>query len=146
MKVVIQRSKESSVKVEDKIVGKIAYGMVLLICFEKGDNETAVTKAIHKITNVRMFEDPQTKKMSLNLQQVNGEILCISQFTLSWEGEKGHRPSFDNSLPPDDARSLYNKFCEGLISAGFVVASGVFGAYMEVNITNDGPVTFILKF
>ncbi|MBF0312207.1 MAG: D-tyrosyl-tRNA(Tyr) deacylase [Oligoflexia bacterium] len=146
MKIVIQRSKESSVVVNSEIVGKISHGMVVLLCFEKGDSELLLEKAIHRTINIRMFEDPQTGKMSQNISQVSGQILCISQFTLSWEGEKGHRPSFDNALEPAEAKRLYEIFCAKIRAQGIPVECGVFGAYMSVNIANDGPVTFYFKF
>lgn len=146
MRVVIQRSKQSSVTVDNQIVGQIEKGMVLLVCFEKGDTENNMEKAIQKIWNIRMFEDPVNGKMSLNLNQTGGEILCISQFTLSWDGEKGNRPSFDNSMDPHTAKEFYHLFCQKLEKLGMRVAKGIFGAYMDVHIKNDGPVTFFLKF
>ncbi|MBF0360790.1 MAG: D-tyrosyl-tRNA(Tyr) deacylase [Oligoflexia bacterium] len=146
MRVVIQRSIYSSVTVNNKIVGEINSGMVVLACFEKLDTEENLKRAIHKLVNMRMFECPQTNKMNLNIKQTNGEILLISQFTLSWDGGKGHRPGFENSLDPTNAKILYQKFCEGIEQEGIKVAKGIFGAYMYVNITNDGPVTFYLTF
>ena len=145
MRLVIQRSAYSSVTVEGKIVGEINSGMVVLACFEKGDDEDTLKKAIYKLVNVRMFECPDTKKMNLNIKQINGEILVISQFTLSWDGEKGHRPGFEKSLDPINAKNLYEKLCTELAQEGIKVAQGIFAAYMNVNITNDGPVTFFLK-
>jgi len=144
MKVVIQRSKHSSVKVEDKIVGEITHGLVVFVCFENGDNEEILDQAIHKIINLRIFEDDQ-EKMMFNVSQTQGQILSISQFTLSWDGSRGHRPSFDKSMNPTEAKLLYAIFNKKLKE--FVpVAQGIFGASMLVSIENDGPVTFSLAF
>jgi D-tyrosyl-tRNA(Tyr) deacylase len=144
MKVVIQRSKHSSVKVEDKIVGEITHGLVVFVCFENGDNEEILDQAIHKIINLRIFEDNQ-EKMMFNVSQIQGQILSISQFTLSWDGSRGHRPSFDKSMNPTEAKLLYAIFNKKLKE--FVpVAQGIFGASMLVSIENDGPVTFSLAF
>jgi D-tyrosyl-tRNA(Tyr) deacylase len=144
MKVVIQRSKHSSVKVEDKIVGEISHGLVLFVCFETGDNEEIIDQAIYKITNLRIFEDDK-EKMMYNVSQVNGQILSISQFTLSWDGSRGHRPSFDKSMNPTEAKLLYAIFNKKLKEI-VPVAQGIFGASMLVSIENDGPVTFSLAF
>jgi D-tyrosyl-tRNA(Tyr) deacylase len=144
MKVVIQRSKHSSVKVEDKIVGEISHGLVLFVCFETGDNEEIIDQAIYKITNLRIFEDDK-EKMMYNVSQVKGQILSISQFTLSWDGSRGHRPSFDKSMNPTEAKLLYAIFNKKLKEV-VPVAQGIFGASMLVSIENDGPVTFSLAF
>ena len=145
MKVVIQRSKKSNVIVEEKIVGEIDKGMVLLVCMEKGDGQSNIEKAAKKILGLRIFSDDQGK-MNLSLKQMEGKILAISQFTLSWDGVKGNRPSFDNSMPPNEANELFESFCDLLSKEDVVVEKGVFGASMEVNIQNDGPVTFSLDF
>lgn len=144
MKIVIQRVKESRVKVEKKIVGQIQHGLVLLICFESGDSKEVLNKATEKILNLRCFEDDQGK-MGKNLIEVAGEVLAISQFTLSWDGSKGNRPSFDKSLNPNEAKILFKLFCERLRQK-IKVETGVFGAYMDVEIVGDGPVTFSLNF
>lgn len=145
MKVVIQRSKKSNVIVEEKIVGEIDKGMVLLVCMEKGDGQSNIEKAAKKILGLRIFSDDQGK-MNLSLKQMEGKILAISQFTLSWDGVKGNRPSFDKSMPPNEANELFESFCDLLSKEDVVVEKGVFGASMEVNIQNDGPVTFSLDF
>lgn len=145
MKVVIQRSKKSNVIVEEKIVGEIDKGMVLLVCMEKGDGQSNIEKAAKKILGLRIFSDEQGK-MNLSLKQMEGKILAISQFTLSWDGVKGNRPSFDKSMPPNEANELFESFCDLLSKEDVVVEKGVFGASMEVNIQNDGPVTFSLDF
>ena len=145
MRIVVQRSKQASVKVDSQIVGEISHGLVLLVCLEKGDDENTVQKAAEKIKNLRCFTCPDTGKMNLSLEQVHGEILAISQFTLSWKGQKGNRPSFDSSMPPEQANEYFEKFVS-LLRDSFNVQTGVFGASMEVSLINDGPVTFSLDF
>jgi D-tyrosyl-tRNA(Tyr) deacylase len=98
-----------------------------------------------KILNLRIFEDDKGK-MNLNISQVNGAILSISQFTLSWDGKKGHRPSFDKSMPPEKAKVYYAIFNKKLADAGIKVERGVFGEQMDVSLINDGPVTFHLEY
>ncbi|MFZ8933126.1 MAG: D-aminoacyl-tRNA deacylase [Bacteriovoracaceae bacterium] len=145
MKVVIQRSLKSEVIVKDEVVGKIDKGLVLLVCLEKEDDQKNIHKAKEKILNLRCFEDPISNKMNVNIKDDGGSILAISQFTLSWNGQKGNRPGFDNSMPPDKAQALFEKFCD-LLSEEVEVQTGKFGANMKVCITNDGPVTFHLEF
>ena len=144
MKVVLQRVKESKVIVEGSIVGEIGQGVNLLVCIEKTDDESIVKKAANKILAFRIFND-ENNKMNLNLNQVNADVLAISQFTLSWDGAKGNRPSFDLSMPPERAQTLFNSFCK-LLEEQVKVEKGVFGASMEVSLINDGPVTFSLSF
>jgi D-aminoacyl-tRNA deacylase len=145
MRVVIQRSLDSYVEVDNKSVGKIQHGMVLLVCFEKNDSEEVIKKAGDKILALRIFKDPSSGKMSHSLFQSKGQILCISQFTLSWDGSRGNRPGFDNSMEPEKAQQYFSLFCQYLAQS-IPVESGVFGADMAVHIKNDGPVTFFLEF
>ena len=144
MRIVIQRTKNATVTVHGKSVGSSEYGATILVCIEKNDNNKTVIKAASKILNTRMFED-ENKKMNLNIQQVAGSILAISQFTLSWRGDKGNRPSFDLSMPPTQAEILFNELCREL-SKEVSVETGRFGESMEVNLTNIGPVTFVFDF
>ncbi|OUR99828.1 D-tyrosyl-tRNA(Tyr) deacylase [Halobacteriovorax marinus] len=144
MKIVVQRSLKSSVSVNEEIVSSIEKGLVLLVCMEKGDLDSVLTKACEKILNLRIFPD-ESDRMNLNILQYAGEILCISQFTLSWSGKKGNRPSFDNSMEPERANQLFEKFCD-LLALKVGVQKGVFGQKMSVSIINDGPVTFHLEF
>lgn len=144
MRIVVQRSKQSRVLIEKEIVGQIEKGMVIFVCFETGDTEETIDQAIYKITNLRIFEDEQ-EKMTYNLDQIKGEVLSISQFTLSWDGTRGHRPSFDRSMAPREAQLMYAIFNKKL-KEHVPVSQGQFGANMEVQITNDGPVTFYLSF
>lgn len=144
MKIVIQRVKESYVKVENRIVGKIGKGLLLLVGIEKGDSENMLEFMADKIVNLRIFPD-ENKKMNLSLLDVKGEILAVSQFTLAGSLEKGRRPSFDNAEEPQRAEALFNKFVDVLKNKGVKVETGEFGAMMEVFLINDGPVTFVLE-
>lgn len=145
MKVVVQRVQEASVSVDNEIIGAIQNGLLLLVCFEQGDNEDSLHKAVEKISKIRIFDD-KDGKMNLDLASVGGEILSVSQFTLSWDGTGGHRPSFEKSMIPQEARLKYALFNRELRNKGFVVKEGKFGAFMKVSLVNDGPVTFILNF
>lgn len=145
MRVVVQRVTEAQVSVENEIVGRIGAGMLLLICFEQGDDDTKIAKAIDKVTKLRIFDDEQGK-MNLDIAAVNGEVLSVSQFTLSWDGSGGHRPSFERSMNPQEARLKYALFNRDLRSKGISVKEGKFGAFMKVSLVNDGPVTFSLEF
>ena len=144
MKVVVQRVKQGSVKVDNKIEGKIGKGFVCFVGFKKGNDEKIIKKMAKKIVNLRIFEDQQGK-MNHSLLTVKGELLVVSQFTLYADTEKGNRPSFFYSELPERAFSLYNKFIEELKKYPVKVKTGIFGAKMEVKIINDGPVTIILE-
>lgn len=145
MKIVVQRVQEASVTVDQEIVGEIKNGLLLLVCFEQGDDESAINRSIDKISKLRIFDDADGK-MNLDIQQVKGEILSVSQFTLSWDGTGGHRPSFEKSMSPQEARLKYALFNRELRNRGMTVKEGMFGAFMKVALVNDGPVTFILNF
>jgi len=144
MRVVIQRTKNSSVSVNNMITGESSFGLTLLVCLEKGDTEDEIKKASQKILAARIFQDGEGK-MNQNIQQVEGTILAISQFTLSWRGDKGNRPSFDRSMPPKEAQSLFDQFCQELAHS-VPVEKGEFRAEMEVSLINQGPVTFVFDF
>ncbi len=145
MKIVVQRVQEASVTVDEEVIGSISNGLLLLVCFEQGDNDDSLNKAIDKITKLRIFDDGDGK-MNLDIQAVNGEVLSVSQFTLSWDGSGGHRPSFEKSMPPQEARLKYALFNRELKARGLRVQEGKFGAFMKVSLVNDGPVTFLLQF
>jgi D-tyrosyl-tRNA(Tyr) deacylase len=145
MKIVVQRVQEASVSVENEVIGAIGNGLLLLVCFEQGDDEEALHKSIDKLTKLRIFDDADGK-MNLDIGAVKGEILSVSQFTLSWDGTGGHRPSFEKSMPPQEARLKYALFNRELRNRGFTVKEGKFGSFMKVSLVNDGPVTFILDF
>ncbi len=142
MRVVVQRSKESSVIIDGKVNGKIDKGFVLLVGFTFGDTKEIVDKMINKIINLRIFSDSDDK-LNLSLKDINGEILSISQFTL-YAKLNGRRPSFTKALNYDEAKDLYDYFNEELRNLDINVETGVFGSDMNVNITNDGPVTIII--
>ncbi len=145
MKIVVQRVQRASVSVDEEVIGEISSGVLLLVCFELGDSDEALTKAVDKISKLRIFDDPEGK-MNLDIQAVKGEILSVSQFTLSWDGSGGHRPSFERSMPPQEARLKYALFNRELRNRGLIVKEGKFGAFMKVSLVNDGPVTFLLNF
>ncbi len=142
MKVVVQRSKNSKVTINNKVNGSIDKGYVLLVGFTHGDTTDIVDKMINKILNLRIFED-ENDKMNLSIKDINGSILSISQFTLYADAKKGNRPSFINAMKPDEASKLYDYFNQEL-SKYIKVNTGIFGADMKVEIYNDGPVTIIL--
>ena len=142
MRVVVQRSKESSVIIDGKVNRKIDKGFVLLVGFTFEDTKEIVDKMINKIINLRIFSDSDDK-LNLSLKDINGEILSISQFTL-YAKLNGRRPSFTKALNYDEAKDLYDYFNEELRNLDINVETGVFGSDMTVNITNDGPVTIII--
>ena len=144
MKVVIQRSKESSVSVDNKVIGKIDRGLVVLVGFTNGDTINEINYMVNKIINLRIFDD-EDGVMNKSLIDVNGSILSISQFTLYADTLKGRRPSYINALNPTDAEPLYDLFNKTLRENNINVETGSFGAEMIVNITNDGPVTIIIE-
>lgn len=142
MRVIIQRCKESEVKVNDKIVGKIDHGYVILVGFTQGDNKELVKKMANKIINLRIFNDEE-EKMNYDIKKVNGKILSISQFTL-YAKLDGRRPSFSNALNYKEASELYDYFNETLRNFNIDVQTGIFGEDMKVKLINDGPVTIII--
>jgi D-tyrosyl-tRNA(Tyr) deacylase len=145
MKIVVQRVQEASVSVDSEVIGSINVGLLLLVCFEQGDTDEGLSKAVDKISKLRIFDDSDGK-MNLDIQSIKGEILSVSQFTLSWDGSGGHRPSFEKSMPPQEARLKYALFNRELRNKGITVKEGRFGAFMKVSLINDGPVTFLLEF
>ncbi len=143
MKVVVQRSLKSSVSVNNKTVGAIDKGLVLLLGFTEGDNETTIDKVINKILKLRIFDD-DNGVMNKSILDIDGSILSISQFTLYGDIKKGNRPSYIKAMKGDKASILYNLFNEKL-KKSINVETGVFGANMKVSITNDGPATIIIE-
>ena len=143
MKVVVQRVKEASVTIDGNVHGAIEKGYLLLVGISNEDDETIVYKMADKIRKLRIFED-ENGKMNLSLDQVQGEILSISQFTLFADCSKGNRPSFSNAGSPEHASALYLKFNDYLRTQGLKVEEGIFGADMKVKLLNDGPVTILL--
>ena len=144
MKVVVQRSKKSSVSVSEKIVNEIDNGMVLLVSFTQGDTIDNILKMTKKIANLRIFDD-EKGVMNKSILDVGGEILSISQFTLYGDTTKGNRPSYMKALNGEEAIKLYEAFNEEM-NKYVVTKPGIFGAEMMVNISNDGPITLIMEF
>jgi len=144
MKVVVQRVESASVKVDGKILGQIDNGYLLLVGFGQEDTEEKIDYVVKKIISLRIFSD-QNGKMNLNIGQVGGKILSISQFTLYANTKDGARPSFTESLKFDEANKYYQLFNQKLRSQGLIVEEGEFGADMKVSLVNDGPVTIIVE-
>ena len=145
MRVVIQRVSRACVEVGPKVVGQIADGLLVLLGITHGDTEADADKLVENIVKLRIFEDEEGK-MNKSVQDVNGSILVVSQFTLYGDAKKGTRPSFIEAAPPNLAIPLYEKCIDLLESTHNVrVETGVFGAMMKVELINDGPVTIILE-
>lgn len=144
MIVVIQRVINASVKVDDKVVSSINNGMLILLGISNDDSKEDIIKMTNKISKLRIFND-ENDIMNKNVNEVNGEVLVVSQFTLYGNVRKGNRPSYINAAKPDIAKSIYNLFIKQLDSLiNNKVQTGIFGAYMLVDIVNDGPVTLIV--
>ena len=144
MRVVVQRVSQACVMVAGEVVGRIAAGLCIFAGFGHADRNSNVAMLAQKILDLRIFADAQAK-MNHSLLDVKGEILTISQFTLYGDCSRGHRPSFIGAAPPDHAERLYNYFVDCLKASGLKVATGRFRAHMNISLTNDGPVTFILE-
>jgi D-aminoacyl-tRNA deacylase len=143
MKAVIQRVARASVQVEGKIVGQIESGLLVLLGVAKGDGETDGRYLVEKIRTLRIFSDEQGK-MNRSLVDTQGSVLLVSQFTLLGRTANGRRPSFDEAAAPDEARQFYEQVVTELRALGTLVETGVFAAHMQVELVNDGPVTFVL--
>ena len=144
MKLVVQRSKKSKVTVDNKIVGKIDDGLVVLVGFTHNDTIEEIKKLTKKLVNLRIFDD-ENHIMNKSILDVNGSILSISQFTLYADCKKGNRPSYINSMKADEAKKLYELFNEEIKKYNIMLETGIFQADMLVQINNDGPVTIILE-
>lgn len=144
MKVVVQRVTNSQVEVDNKIVGKIDKGLMLLVGFTENDNQETVKYMANKVLNLRIFDD-ENGVMNLSVIDIKGEILSISQFTLYGDARKGNRPSYVNALKGEEATKLYDLFNENLKNSNLKVETGIFGADMKVSLINDGPVTIIIE-
>ena len=140
---VLQRTSRASVKVDDKTIGKIKSGVLILLGVKKGDSKKDAENLAQKISTFRMFND-DTNKMNLSILDVHGSALVISQFTLCADTKKGRRPSFVNAEAPVISKKLYEYFKTSLIKLGVPVQSGEFGSLMDVDLVNNGPVTFVL--
>ncbi|HEU64722.1 MAG: D-aminoacyl-tRNA deacylase [Candidatus Anoxychlamydiales bacterium] len=143
MRAVIQRVKEAKVEVDQKIVGQINQGILVLFGCHKDDIDNQIDYLVDKIVNMRIFSD-EDDKMNLSIKDISGDILVVSQFTLLADTKKGRRPSFINSMEPKKANEFYEKFISKLKENIKKVQTGIFGAKMQIFLINDGPVTFIL--
>ena len=142
MRVVIQRVSEASVKVDNQIVGEIGKGLMLLIGVDESDENIDADWLVKKILDVIVFSDDEGK-MNHSVKDIDGEILCISQFTLISDYKKGNRPSYIKAAKPDKAIPLFEYFKDELKKSGLKIESGIFGADMKVSLINDGPVTLV---
>ncbi len=143
MRLLIQRVSQASVMVDNKIVGQIGRGLLVLCGFKKDEMNSNLGKMAEKCLNLRLFEDEQGK-MNLSLLDISGELLVVSQFTLYANCRKGRRPGFDNSMPPDEAEKMYERLIKEFQMSGLKMESGIFGAKMDIALNNDGPVTIML--
>jgi len=137
----IQRVSQANVTVAGEVVGEIGNGMLVLLGVEKKDGDEEIEKLANKLCRYRMFND-EDGKMNLNIEQVGGEFLVVSQFTLVADTQKGNRPGFSRGASPEHGEAIYKKFVNTLKNKGMTVATGEFGADMQVGLINDGPVTF----
>ena len=144
MKAVIQRVTSASVQVDGKTVGQIESGLLVLLGVAKGDGESDGRFLVEKIRALRIFSDEQGK-MNRSLADIGGSVLLVSQFTLLGRTANGRRPNFDEAAPPDEAKRLYEQVVADLRDQGTHVGTGVFAAHMQVELLNDGPVTFVLN-
>ena len=142
MKMVIQRVLRAEVTVEDEVVGRIGGGLLVLVGLERGDGAPQLERAAHRLATLRVFSDADGR-MNRGLDEVGGAVLAVSQFTLAGSISKGRRPAFDRAMPGDEAQPMFDTFVELLRAAGLTVATGRFGALMQVELVNDGPVTLI---
>lgn len=144
MKALIQRVKSASVTIDGLLYSKIGQGLLVFLGVEKGDDKLNAEKLADKLSKLRIFED-ENEKMNHSILDIEGEMLIVSQFTLCGDCKKGTRPSFDKSAPPKIANGLYEYFISQVKSFNIPVQTGKFGAMMDVELINDGPVTFMVE-
>lgn len=144
MKVVIQRVKNASVSINNKLYNKINNGMLILVGFTDGDTSQDIDYIVRKVINLRVFDD-ESGVMNKSILDVGGSILSVSQFTLYADTRKGRRPSYVEAMSGDKAKALYDEFNEKLRNTGVKVETGIFGADMKVDFINDGPITIMLE-
>lgn len=143
MRALLQRVSRASVTVEEQIVGQIGWGLLILLGVGQGDSEAQVKAIADKIVHLRIFGDDEGK-MNRSLLDIRGEVLVVSQFTLHADVRRGRRPSFTDAAPPAIAEPLYERFKAAIAGYGLTVASGIFGASMQIDLCNEGPVTIWL--
>lgn len=143
MKVVLQRVKKASVSVNQKDVGTIEKGYLLLVGFDKGDENKLLEPMLNKICRLKLFPDEQGR-FAHSIMDISGQLLIVSQFTLSAELKKGTKPSFTRSMDPQTAEKMYDEFVAKAVASGLVVQTGIFGEMMQVSLQNDGPVTILM--
>jgi D-tyrosyl-tRNA(Tyr) deacylase len=143
MKALVQRVSGAKVEIAGTIVGQIGKGLLVFLCAVRGDGEKDLDCLVKKTSSLRIFPD-ELGKMNLSVADAGGAVLVVSQFTLAASTRKGNRPSFEDAEEPGQARRMYEAFIERLRAAGLPVATGAFAAMMDVSLTNDGPVTFML--
>lgn len=144
MIVVLQRVTQAKVDIDEKTVGQIGKGLMVLVCAEKGDTDEKARLLTQRLLRYRVFED-ENGKMNLSVTDVKGGLLLISQFTLAADTTRGNRPSFTPAAPPDEGKRLFDIFVQETEKSGLTVQTGQFGAYMRVSLVNDGPVTLTLR-
>jgi D-aminoacyl-tRNA deacylase len=144
MRAVIQRVREARVRVDGAVRGEIGLGLVVLLGVARKDDGAVAARLAGKVARLRIFEDGEGR-FDGSVTDAGGSVLVVSQFTLIADTAKGNRPSFTDAAPPEDAEPLYERFCSELAGLGLAVESGVFGARMEVELVNDGPVTIVLE-
>ena len=143
MKLVVQRVKNASVSIDNRLYSSIEQGYLILFGAEKGDVKSQADWLANKVSVFRCFSD-ENGKMNLSIKDVEGEMLIVSQFTLCGDVKKGTRPSFDGAMKPDEAKEMYEYFISKVKEQNIPVKTGVFGAHMDVALLNDGPVTFVI--
>ena len=144
MKALVQRVRQASVTIEEKLYSKIGQGLLVLLGVEKGDTEKEAEWIAKKISALRIFED-DAGKMNLSVRDINGNLLVVSQFTLAGDTSRGNRPGFEHAALPDEAKKLYEFTVQKLRAQNIPTETGVFQADMQVMLINDGPVTFMLE-
>jgi len=144
MIVVLQRVTQAKVDIDEKTVGQIGKGLMVLVCAEKGDTDEKARLLAQRLLRYRVFED-ENGKMNLSVTDVKGGLLLISQFALAADTTRGNRPSFTPAAPPDEGKRLFDIFVQETEKSGLTVQTGQFGAYMRVSLVNDGPVTLTLR-